>query len=74
MILRFLWTWGDGPATEMWVEASSISSTWNVLNPEATVWDAGATTWDLDGNVNRTVWDGVDTAYTDQTGTTVTWS
>lgn len=58
----------------IWSDASTNSALWYTVNPTSTVWDAGATSWDLDGNVYNTVWDDKDTVYSDATTTSVTWS
>ena len=46
-----------------WSDVTPNSSTWNVKNPTETVWDSGTTSWDLNGNVYSTFWDGIDNAW-----------
>jgi len=56
-----------------WTDAPTTESLWAVQNPTATTWDNGSTSWDLEGNVLTTVWDGVDDVWADEAGSPTTW-
>lgn len=61
-------------SAEIWSTATTNASTWFVQNPEETTWDAGATFWDLNGNVYITLWDNIDNTWADQASNATTWS
>ncbi len=57
-----------------WVTVPQTANIWQVQNPVSTTWDLTATNWDLSGNVNITVWDGIDEVWVDVTTTSVIYS
>lgn len=57
-----------------WADVTPTTSEWTVTNPTATIWDGGATQWDLNGNVYTTLWDNIDNTWANQTGTSVIWT
>lgn len=64
----------DAPAVSIWSAATTNTSLWYAQNPTETTWDAGATYWDLDGNVYQTLWDNIDDTWADTTPTATTWT
>jgi hypothetical protein len=57
-----------------WTEQTATSVNYDLKAEGETVWDSGATVWDVSGNVETTNWDDPTTSYTEQTGTSVTWT
>ncbi len=39
-----------------WSVVSQVNSDWG-RTPEGSIWDDGASPWDLDGNIPQSVWD-----------------
>lgn len=60
--------------TSIWSDATTNASVWSCINPVESEWDAGASQWDLVGNVYTTLWDVNDDTWSDATTNTVTWS
>jgi hypothetical protein len=64
------------PETDVriWQEVTGNDAIWYCQNPEETTWDSNATFWDLDGNVYKSLWDNIDNTWSEEAGTTVTWT
>ena len=57
-----------------YTEQAGNSSSYNESITGDTVWDSGATEWDLNGNVATAYWDKPDlTAYSTESGDTPIW-
>lgn len=56
-----------------WTEAGSGADQVYDENLNESVWDNGASVWDLSGNVVLSNWDVSSTSWTDTAGQTTTW-
>lgn len=58
-----------------WNNATTNSSVWAATQQSIqTTWDGGLTTWDLDGNVNQTMWDVTRETWSNNSTNSPTWS
>lgn len=55
-------------------EVPGTTVTYNQDNPTETVWDGGASKWDVIGNTVTSFWDTSTTNYTRQSGASTPWT
>lgn len=62
--------------SDQWTPDGGGSIEWSRALVSQTIWDGGATRWDVEGNTAGTVWDAVGptTTYTPATSGTTTWT
>ena len=58
----------------MYTEATGNAVVYDQSNPTESVWDAGASSWDILGNAELTLWDVVITSYSQQSGNSLNWT
>jgi len=58
----------------MYTEATGNAATYEQSNPTESVWDAGASSWDILGNVESSLWDVSLQEYTELSGNAAIWS
>jgi len=58
----------------MYTEATGNAVTYDQSNPTESVWDAGATSWDVAGNVELTLWDVITTSFSVLSGNSVSFA
>ena len=56
----------------MFTEEIGNIATYNQSNPTESIWDSGASSWDLSGNVEASLWDVTLQAYAQTSGDTIT--
>lgn len=56
----------------MFIEATGNTAAYNQSNPTESIWDSGASSWDLTGNVESSLWDVILQAYAASSGNTIT--
>lgn len=59
----------------IWTQTTDTGSTWNTKENQASEWDSGASLWDQNSNVAKSLWDqAADTSWTDSTDTGTVWT
>ena len=58
----------------MYTEATGNPAIYDQSNPTESVWDAGASSWDIIGNAELTLWDVITTSYSEQSGSSSIWT
>ena len=58
----------------MYTEATGNTATYDQSNPTESVWDAGASSWDIIGNAELTLWDVIITSFAVSSGDTTSFA
>jgi len=58
----------------MFTEATGNATVYNQSNPTESAWDLGASSWDIEGNVELSLWDVTLQPYTKSSGNSTTWN
>ena len=57
-----------------WEEETVITQEYSLDNQGGTIWDGGATRWDVKGNVETTIWDKIAPNYQTEAENTAIWT